>query len=699
MDSLTSIKTQLPLPADNLPFQQNSNPFPRSLGQALSGLLPQSSGYEIIMKQDKYCQILCEANMDTTPNLWVKLIQQEYYQNFVLDGLPAASILESEYMFTTRYWRGIPMGFEQRFEGIAGSENMVHIYNHMNFIIQYHDMGNGKYQVTRFTMQPFSIQHKVEYQQGKVSLKNSLESCAGSDGSLALSHTHYDMIAKQGRIPQGVPMDQVIFTYDVIWQENVQTTWSKRWDIYVTMDKYIPAKVHWFSLVNSLILLTILLGVVVALLRYHVGTVDGENPVNEAESNLQLDSLRDKGYTMIHTTYFDPPENETSVWLLTLFCGTGAQLLATILTTILLACTVEASFFSSNGRLFVCQLVLFALFGGVNGFVSMQTSKFLKADLGWKGIALASSLCFPSLTYAFFLFGQTIARVHHSSSLLSVPHQLIILCLWLVLMTPLTVAGSYVGHRLEPMLSIPTTPRSVVLRLVNYRAFQHGDRQTKCRYVCFLCLLNVALVPLLICWCLRHWLIGVRYKRYHPYLNPFSLLLVSGAVGGSVVYVELYFILSAFWLRFYYSAYPFLFVIVLLFMITSAAVSMIFSFTQLTVEDSHSWWQQFLCGGSSGFLFLTLSVGFMLEMELSQISSSLLFLGYTVWLALSVFLASGFVSLAASAWFAQTMFSIAKAGEPLGIKSSNENEDNSPTTTSSTVHNIDDSSAPSGAVA
>lgn len=657
-DTLTSLKTQLPLPVKAFPCQSESEPVSRSLGQALSGLSPQTTGYEVPMKQDLYCQILCELNMESTNHVIERMVLQGYYQNFVLDGLPAASGMENEFMIfppyviNTLFWRGIPLGF------VASGK--VYVNNHVNIIVQFHDVGDGKYQITRFRIQPFSVQHKVEYEGGTINLKNSLKSCDHSDDdSTARSHTSYEMITTQGRMPQGLSTGQVIFTYDVVWEENYQVTWSKRWDIYVTMDKAIPAQIHWFSLLNSSILVAILLGMVLAVLRNNVGKLDSDDPANEADE--QLESLYDKGYTIVYSTHFAPPEDEMSALLFSLCCGAGAQLLATMLTTVLLASAVDESCFSSNGRIVVCQLVLFALFGCVNGFVSMQTSKFFKTDFGWKIIALACSLGFPVLTLVLFLIRQIIASIYESSLVLSVSHQVIVLRLWLVLMSMLMFIGSYIGHRVESILSIPTTQRSVVLRLVNYRAFQQRDWQVKCRYVTFASLLNVALVPLLIFWCIRKWL-GQDKKRWRPSTSGLPGLLVSGAVGGAVVYVELYLILSSFWLRFYYTTYPFILTMVILYMASCAAVSILLSFTQLTVENSHSWWQQFCCGGFSVIWFLILSFRFMLQLELSQLSSVLLFLGYTIWLAICVLLVSGFVSFAASAWFAQTLFSIAEAG-------------------------------------
>ena len=69
----------------------------------------------------------------------------------------------------------------------------------------------------------------------------------------------------RGHRPEAdVQTGPVIFTYDVLWRAS-NVKWASRWDIYLSMDNAVPDKVHWFSIVNSL-LIVLFLTVMVAMI-------------------------------------------------------------------------------------------------------------------------------------------------------------------------------------------------------------------------------------------------------------------------------------------------------------------------------------------------------------------------------------------------------------------------------------------------
>ncbi len=59
---------------------------------------------------------------------------------------------------------------------------------------------------------------------------------------------------KDASPPEKVP---VVFSYDVIWtSSNIQ--WASRWDIYLSMGDRYSDNIHWFAIVNSLIIVLFL---------------------------------------------------------------------------------------------------------------------------------------------------------------------------------------------------------------------------------------------------------------------------------------------------------------------------------------------------------------------------------------------------------------------------------------------------------
>ena len=55
-----------------------------------------------------------------------------------------------------------------------------------------------------------------------------------------------------------------MFTYDVQWRE-IDFRWASRWDIYLTMNNAFSDKVHWFSIINS-VLIVLFLAFMVAMI-------------------------------------------------------------------------------------------------------------------------------------------------------------------------------------------------------------------------------------------------------------------------------------------------------------------------------------------------------------------------------------------------------------------------------------------------
>lgn len=52
------------------------------------------------------------------------------------------------------------------------------------------------------------------------------------------------------------------FTYSLVWEKS-EVKWASRWDIYLKMTN---AQIHWFSILNSLVVVFFLAGVLAAII-------------------------------------------------------------------------------------------------------------------------------------------------------------------------------------------------------------------------------------------------------------------------------------------------------------------------------------------------------------------------------------------------------------------------------------------------
>lgn len=126
----------------------------------------------------------------------------------------------------------------------------------------------------------------------------------------------------------------VVFTYGVYWRPS-PTPFATRWDKYLHV--YDP-KIHWFSLINSAVIVVFLVGMVSAILvrtlkkdiaRYN--RLDQFALEDFGESGDADDTADDSGWKLVHGDVFRPPKNPL---LLSVLVGNGAQLFAMTALTI-----------------------------------------------------------------------------------------------------------------------------------------------------------------------------------------------------------------------------------------------------------------------------------------------------------------------------------------------------------------------------
>jgi len=113
-----------------------------------------------------------------------------------------------------------------------------------------------------------------------------------------------------------------------------------------------------------------------------------------------------------------------------------------------------------------CAIVLYALFGGLSGYLSARLYKsFLGRD--WIKIAKLTSMLSPGIVVGLFLVMNSILWSEESSGVVPIETLFMILSLWLLFSVPLTFLGACFGFyqqpikHPEPVNEIPSQPRTV----------------------------------------------------------------------------------------------------------------------------------------------------------------------------------------------------------------------------------------------
>ena len=114
VNKLTSTRTHLPFdyysqkfckPVDGIKMAAEN------LGEFLTGDRIENSPYELKMLTDEYCKLLCQVTLGTREAASLRrMVNEEYHHNWIIDNLPAASVIDNDQYITTSYSRGFPVG-------------------------------------------------------------------------------------------------------------------------------------------------------------------------------------------------------------------------------------------------------------------------------------------------------------------------------------------------------------------------------------------------------------------------------------------------------------------------------------------------------------------------------------------------------------------------------------------------------------
>lgn len=136
------------------------------------------------------------------------------------------------------------------------------------------------------------------------------------------------------------------------------------------------------------------------------------------------------------------------------------------------------------------------------------------------------------------------------------------------------------------------------------------------------------------------------------YLHPVITSLLGGILPFGAVSVELYFIMSALWLHQIYYIFGFLFLVLVVLMVTCAEVSILLCYFQLCNEDYRWWWRSFFSSGSSAVFTMLYAVWYNLtQLEMNGLAPILLYYGYMSIISITFFLITGTIGFLAAFWF------------------------------------------------
>lgn len=555
-----------------------------SLGSILFGDRIQTSPFDLRMMKNETCRTAC-ADVKYSPDdaKWVnKRILSNYELNWLIDGLPAAQALIDQNSGEIFYSPGFALGDIMGDIEESGEDNAQPVMNnHYEIIVDYHMVGKDGYRVVGVRVDPISMRDSTS------------EECGDPDVPLELSEESET---------------SATFTYSVYWVPSA-TTFATRWDRILHV--YDP-KIHWFSIVNSAVIVVFLVVMVTSILirtlrkdiaRYN--RLDNQVALDDFSGNGAIEDgvQEDSGWKLVHGDVFRPPKHAL---FLSILVGNGTQLFMMAGFTIALALFGFLSP-SNRGLLTTVMLLLYILFSFLNGYASSRVYKFFNGQ-AWKTLFASTPLALPGLVFATFFFLNLFVWARGASGAVPFTTMLVLILMWFIISVPLSLVGSWLGFK-QPVITPPTRTNQI-------------PRQ----------------VP-----------------PSGGYLKPLPSMLLVGILPFGAMFVELYFIMNSIWFNKVYYMFGFLFLCYGLMVITCSSLTILMIYFLLCAENYRWQWRAFFTSGAcSVYVFGYALLYWMRTLSFASWTGGVIYLGYSLLISVLVFVLTGEYCIALSIERART---------------------------------------------
>jgi transmembrane 9 superfamily protein 2/4 len=586
------VHTQIPFDYYTLKFCRPKGGIKHAtenLGEFLSGDRIENSPYQLFMEQDQFCKILCQVTLKAHEVAALKaIVKEEYHHNWIIDNLPAASIVDSEQYITTAYAGGFPVGFYEK--------HKAYLFNHVNIIVEYHPLDDGS-RVVGFYVEPFTVKHKFangqKWDGDDVAAAPPLETCDKSG----------PMVFENIQSKQEIVAGNVLYTYDVLWRAS-NVRWASRWDIYLSMDNAVPDKVHWFSIVNSM-LIVLFLSVMVAMILIRNLTRDISRYNRVLTEDEKAEERDESGWKLVHADVFRPPA--TMPMMFCVLVGTGVQLFLMAIITIIFA---AVGFLSpaNRGSLMISVLVLFVMMGLFAGYTSARLYKTFKGKT-WHKCTMYTAFMYPGFCFLVFMTFDALLFSYGSTGAVPILSLLALLALWFGISVPLVFLGAYFGYT-QPPFSYPVITSNIPRSIPD-----------------------------------QPW-----------YLSTLFTTAVGGILPFGACFVELFFILSSMWMNQYYYVFGFTLLVFVILIITCCEITIVLCYFQLCSEDYQWWWRSFMTSGSTALYVMIYSAVYFSRLEPDVWLTYMLYFGYMTMICLGLFMLTGSAGFASNLWFTRNIY-------------------------------------------
>lgn len=471
--------------------------------------------------------------------------------------------------------------------------------------------------------------------------------------TLALGHSGDQIVTANltAESPQKITLDQTYeFKFAVTWEGERRVKFEERFDRFQETG-FFEHNIHWFSIVNSFMMVLALLAFVVIILSRTLKSDYAKFAREEAERSKALGLLDKTGgggvsggnssssSSLSSAHSVDMMSAEIAMWadetgwkqlspevhrvplfpeMLCALIGQGWQL--TTATLLIVALALVGSLHTAPGSTTTYFVFIFSLTSLLGGYVGGGQFQMYCVQLPPLATQRNAFMAFSAVGFSGFVlfvgFAMNfLAIIYDSAQAIPFWGMVVVFAIWAVIVVPLTTVGSMYGrHHTAVQMTGKAVPHvNVVPRLIPQN---------------------------------KPW-----------YATPEALALLGGILPFGSIFIELYYIYAAFWGYKFYYVYGFLLLVVVMLMIVTACSSVVVMYLLLNGED-HRWqWTAFLSGASTGvYVFFFAAYYFVFKTHMSGLFMTAFYFGYSFLMSVGAALACGAVAFSAAQIFISAIY-------------------------------------------
>ncbi|KAK8295851.1 hypothetical protein V6Z12_D05G088100 [Gossypium hirsutum] len=404
-------------------------------------------------------------------------------------------------------------------------------------------------------------------------------------------------------ITEDVGVD-VQFTYSVVWN-TTSAAFDTRMDRYSRASSLpIHLKIHWFSFINSVITIMLLIGLLTLLFMRRL-----RNDLRTFSTGDEEDD-KEVGWKYIHGDVFRYPRNKS------LFCavmGVGTQLLTLVCSLFVLVC-LGILYPYNRGTLCTALVILYSLTSGVAGYTTASFHCQF-AETGWERSVLLAGIMYAGPLFVIGSILNVVAVSYGATVALPFGTIMVIILLYAFLTIPLLVLGGVIGYLFRSEFQSPCATK--------------------------------------------------RYPREIPplpwYRDTPCQMFLGGFLPFSAIVLELQHLYASLWGYRIFTLPSILFIMFIILILITAILSVGLTYIQLSVEDHQWWWRSVFCGGSTAIFMFAYCIYFYTRSSMSGLLQFSFVFGYNACMCYAFFLMLGTVGFRSSLMFVRYIYRAVKS--------------------------------------